>query len=212
MRVFRPTVWLVLQDVALDAELRDGRLVASTSARLVATHLRIDPGTAATALRTLRDRGVVELSQAAGPNGRFGLATYTLHLPDGVDVSFEALGRPELADTAFRSTRVGGTTVLIGQPPMGVKACFDVYDATQFEHSILGSNLGGAVPARLRAVPTLLAQVAASFASNLAPAGVGGMALNVRYLRKSGVDAPVAASSVVSMPASVGARREKIAS
>jgi Zn-dependent alcohol dehydrogenase len=30
---------------------------------------------------------------------------------------------------------------------MGVKACFDVYDATQFEHSILGSNLGGAVPA-----------------------------------------------------------------
>ena len=47
-----------------------------------------------------------------------------------------------------------------------------------------------------RAVPTLLAQVAASFASNLAPAGVGGMALNVRYLQKSGVDAPVAASSV----------------
>jgi S-(hydroxymethyl)glutathione dehydrogenase/alcohol dehydrogenase len=68
-------------------------------------------------------------------------------MPDGVDVSFEALGRPELADTAFRSTRFGGTTVLIGQPPMGVKACFDVYDATQFEHSILGSNLGGAVPA-----------------------------------------------------------------
>jgi undecaprenyl-diphosphatase len=56
--------------------------------------------------------------------------------------------------------------------------------------------IGGAVPARLRAVPTFLAQVAASFASNLAPAGVGGMALNVRYLQKSGVDAPVAASSV----------------
>ena len=68
-------------------------------------------------------------------------------VPDGVDVSFEALGRPELADDAFRSTRFGGTTVLIGQPPMGVKACFDVYDATQFEHTILGSNLGGAVPA-----------------------------------------------------------------
>lgn len=68
-------------------------------------------------------------------------------MPEGVDVSFEALGRPELADEAFRSTRFGGTTVLIGQPPMGVKACFDVYDATQFEHSILGSNLGGAVPA-----------------------------------------------------------------
>ena len=56
--------------------------------------------------------------------------------------------------------------------------------------------MGGAVPTRLRAVPTLATQVAASFASNLAPAGVGGMALNVRYLRKSGVDGPVAASSV----------------
>jgi Zn-dependent alcohol dehydrogenase len=30
---------------------------------------------------------------------------------------------------------------------MGVKAGFDVYDATQFEHTILGSNMGGAVPA-----------------------------------------------------------------
>ena len=86
MGAFRPAVWLVLQDVALDAAWRDGRLVSATSARLVAEHLRIDPSTAASALRTLRDRGIVELSQAAGPNGRFGLATYTLHLPDGVDV------------------------------------------------------------------------------------------------------------------------------
>ena len=68
-------------------------------------------------------------------------------VPGGVDVAFEALGRPEVADQAFRSVRYGGTTVLIGQPPMGVKAGFDVYDATQFEHTILGSNLGGAVPA-----------------------------------------------------------------
>ena len=43
--------------------------------------------------------------------------------------------------------RDGGTTVLIGQPAMGVKAGFDVYDVTQFEHTILGSNLGGANPA-----------------------------------------------------------------
>ena len=57
-------------------------------------------------------------------------------------------------------------------------------------------GMGGAAPTRLRAVPTLEAQVAASFASNLAPAGVGGMALNARYLQKSGMDAPVAASSV----------------
>jgi glycosyltransferase 2 family protein len=69
-----------------------------------------------------------------------------------------------------------------------------LFSAMTYVGAALG--MGGAVPARLRAVPTLLAQVAASFASNLAPAGVGGMALNVRYLQKSGVDAPVAASSV----------------
>jgi S-(hydroxymethyl)glutathione dehydrogenase / alcohol dehydrogenase len=67
--------------------------------------------------------------------------------PDGVDFAFEALGRPEVAEQAFRSVRDGGTTVLIGQPAIGVKAGFDVYTATQFEHTILGSNLGGAVPA-----------------------------------------------------------------
>jgi S-(hydroxymethyl)glutathione dehydrogenase/alcohol dehydrogenase len=67
--------------------------------------------------------------------------------PDGVDYSFEALGRPEVAEQAFRSVSDGGTTVLIGQPPIGEKAGFDVYAATQFEHTILGSNLGAAVPA-----------------------------------------------------------------
>jgi hypothetical protein len=94
MRAFRPAAWLVLQDVALDAEYHDGRLVASTSARRVAEHLRLDPGTAAAALRVLRDRGVVELSQASGPNGRFGLATYILHLPDGIDVLPPCLDSP----------------------------------------------------------------------------------------------------------------------
>ena len=68
-------------------------------------------------------------------------------VPDGVDFAFEALGNPDVAEQAFRSVRDGGTTVLIGQPAMGVKAGFDVYEATQFEHTILGSNLGGGVPA-----------------------------------------------------------------
>ena len=69
-----------------------------------------------------------------------------------------------------------------------------LFSALTYVAAALG--MGGSVPTRLRAVPTLLTQLAASFASNLAPAGIGGMALNVRFLRKSGVDAPVAASSV----------------
>jgi hypothetical protein len=86
LRVLRPVAWLVLLDVVLDAEWRDGSLVASTSVRLVADHLRLDPGTVASALRVLRTRGVVELLQASGSNGRFGLAAYILRLPDGVEV------------------------------------------------------------------------------------------------------------------------------
>jgi S-(hydroxymethyl)glutathione dehydrogenase/alcohol dehydrogenase len=66
---------------------------------------------------------------------------------DGMDFSFEALGNPRVAEQAFRSVRDGGTTVLIGQPAMGEKLGIDIYDATQFEHTVLGSNLGGAVPA-----------------------------------------------------------------
>jgi hypothetical protein len=85
MAAYRPAVWLVLQDVALDAEWHAGRLLAATSARLIAEHLRLDPSTAAAALRVLRDAGLVQLGQATGPDGRFGLASYTVSLPDGVE-------------------------------------------------------------------------------------------------------------------------------
>jgi glycosyltransferase 2 family protein len=56
--------------------------------------------------------------------------------------------------------------------------------------------LAGAVPARLPSGPTFAATVGGSFASKLAPAGLGGMALNVRYLQKQGVDEAVAVSGV----------------
>ena len=87
-------------------------------------------------------------------------------VPDGVDHAFEALGRPDLAAAAFACVRDGGTTVLIGQPALGVTAAFPVYDVTQFEHTVLGSNLGGATPALH--VP-VLARLAAAGVLNLAP-------------------------------------------
>ena len=94
MRAFRPQMWVVLQDLALDAEWHDGRLVASSSARLVAEHLHIDPGTAAAALRALRERGVAELCQTSGAAGRFGLASYTLRLPPGLEIVPPPWGSP----------------------------------------------------------------------------------------------------------------------
>ena len=62
----------------------------------------------------------------------------------------------------------------------------------------LGATLAitGSVPDRLRFAPAFLAQVAASFAGTLAPASVGGLALNARFLQKSGVDPAVAVSGV----------------
>lgn len=57
-------------------------------------------------------------------------------------------------------------------------------------------SLAGAIPPRLPAGPLFLSSVGSSFASKLAPAGLGGMALNVRFLQKQGVDQAVAVSAV----------------
>jgi undecaprenyl-diphosphatase len=54
----------------------------------------------------------------------------------------------------------------------------------------------GSVPERLRFAPTFVAQIASSFAGTLAPASIGGLALNARYLQKSGVDGAVAVPAV----------------
>ena len=97
---FRPQSWVVLHDLVFDAEWVDDRWVAPSSARLVAEHLRIDPGTAATALRQLRDCGVAELTQASGSAGRFGLASYTLRLPSGIEVRVAVCGPAAHGDSA----------------------------------------------------------------------------------------------------------------
>lgn len=54
----------------------------------------------------------------------------------------------------------------------------------------------GAMPERLRFLPTILAQIAASFFNRIAPAKVGGIAANIRYLQKSGLDPAVAIAGV----------------
>src|SRR4029077_17027828 len=61
--------------------------------------------------------------------------------------------------------------------------------------------LMGAIPQRIRLWPTVLAQGASSFINRVSPANVGGMALNARYLQKSGVEptAGVAAVGVNSL-------------
>ncbi|MGO9295728.1 MAG: lysylphosphatidylglycerol synthase domain-containing protein [Streptosporangiaceae bacterium] len=57
-------------------------------------------------------------------------------------------------------------------------------------------ELTGFVLERMNLVRTFLAQVAGSFVTLVTPAAVGGVALNIRYLRKAHVSAPDAAASV----------------
>jgi len=57
-------------------------------------------------------------------------------------------------------------------------------------------SLAGAIPRHLPAGPLVTTSFGSSFASKLAPAGIGGMALNIRFLQKQGVDQPVAVSGI----------------
>jgi Zn-dependent alcohol dehydrogenase len=84
----------------------------------------------------------------------------------GVDHAFEALGAPAVAEQAFAATRTGGTTVLIGQPAIGVNVQLPVYELTQFEHDVLGTHAGGATPAL--EIP-VLAELACAGKLDLAP-------------------------------------------
>ncbi|MBY8876966.1 flippase-like domain-containing protein [Actinacidiphila acidipaludis] len=56
--------------------------------------------------------------------------------------------------------------------------------------------LSGFVPERLSLMRTVMAQVAGSFVKLVAPAAVGGVALNTRYLQKAGVRPGLAVASV----------------
>jgi len=56
--------------------------------------------------------------------------------------------------------------------------------------------LTGAVPGRVPFGPAVLAQGASSFINRVSPANVGGMALNARFLRKSGTPAPASVAAV----------------
>ena len=57
-------------------------------------------------------------------------------------------------------------------------------------------NVMGSVPDRIRLLPTVLAQFAGTFINRITPVKVGGMATNVRYLQKSGVETPVAVAGI----------------
>lgn len=59
-----------------------------------------------------------------------------------------------------------------------------------------GLALAGSVHERIQLRWTVVAQMASSFANRITPSKVGGLALNVRFLQKQGVETPLAAAGV----------------
>ena len=65
----------------------------------------------------------------------------------GPEFAFEAIGLPATIEAAIGSLPPGGTAVLVGLTPFGVRASFDVFPLVDGSRRILGSNYGFAVAA-----------------------------------------------------------------
>ena len=68
--------------------------------------------------------------------------------------------------------------------------------ATATTYAMAAVAMIGATRARLRNGPTFIVQVASAFTNRLAPAGLGGMATNIRYLERAGAERPEAITAV----------------
>jgi Zn-dependent alcohol dehydrogenase len=77
-----------------------------------------------------------------------------LDAPDKFDWAFDAVGHAEASHVALRSTRGGGTTVLVGMPPAGARLELDPLEFSNFEKTLTGSVYGSEPSAR--ALPRLL--------------------------------------------------------
>lgn len=64
----------------------------------------------------------------------------------GVDFAIEAIGTAPTIEQAYEATAPGGTTVVVGQVPDGVKIAIDPYVLSDREKVLKGSNYGSARP------------------------------------------------------------------
>jgi S-(hydroxymethyl)glutathione dehydrogenase / alcohol dehydrogenase len=65
----------------------------------------------------------------------------------GPDVCVEAIGLPSTVEIAIGCLPSGGTALLVGMTPLGVRASFEVFPFVDGARRIVGSNYGSAVPA-----------------------------------------------------------------
>jgi len=65
----------------------------------------------------------------------------------GPDVCAEAIGLPRTIELAIASLPTGGTALLVGMTPFGVRASFEAFPFVDGGRRIVGSNYGSAIPA-----------------------------------------------------------------
>lgn len=116
-RELRPLVWVILEEIALNTVAEGGRLRAHTSARQVAERLGVDAGSAATALRALRERDLVGLEREKGPAGRFGLSVYELRPIAGLSVVQARMAEPLVVPPSV--VQAAMATPVMASPCMG---------------------------------------------------------------------------------------------
>lgn len=95
-------------------------------------------------LRTARDLGATHTINAATTDWRetvFELTTGT-----GVDLAIEAIGRAATIEGCFEVLAPGGTAVIVGQVPDGVRIQIDPMVMSDREKVLRGSNYGSARP------------------------------------------------------------------
>lgn len=83
----------------------------------------------------------------AGPDAAETVAALRELTDGGPDTCFEAIGLPATIETAIACLPTGGTAVLVGMTPFGVRASFEPFPFVDGGRRILGSNYGSADPA-----------------------------------------------------------------
>ena len=83
----------------------------------------------------------------AGPDAGTTLAAIRVATDGGPDTCFEAIGLAATIEMAIACLPTGGTAVLVGMTPFGVRAGFEPFPFVDGGRRILGSNYGSADPA-----------------------------------------------------------------
>jgi S-(hydroxymethyl)glutathione dehydrogenase/alcohol dehydrogenase len=101
--------------------------------------------------------GMLGATRVIDPDGLSALMKEII--PEGVDYAFDAVGDPETTKTAFRWTRNGGLTMIVGLPAAGARLELDPTEFIRREKRLTGTIYGSEDPAV--ALPVLLEHVRA---------------------------------------------------